>query len=123
MDSVKSLQPTDQPFLLNANILYTTQKWFSNRMVSPVATRDWAFGAFLQYGSGLPLTPPAATNTNYIGGSGEQFRVTQLRGRMCLECQREAKKILSRKTGLQTELLFPVDGAAFLPGLAESCST
>jgi len=31
-------------------------------------------GAFLQYGSGLALTPPAATNTNYIGGS-EQFRV------------------------------------------------
>ena len=30
--------------------------------------------AFLQYGSGLPLTPPAATNTNYIGGS-EQYRV------------------------------------------------
>jgi hypothetical protein len=73
VESVKSLQPTDQPFLFNANILYTTQKWFSNRVVS-LATRDWAFGAFLQYGSGLPLTPPAATNTNYIGGS-EQFRV------------------------------------------------
>jgi hypothetical protein len=73
VESVKSLQPTDQPFLFNANILYTTQKWFSNRMLS-LATRDWAFGAFLQYGSGLPLTPPAATNTNYIGGS-EQFRV------------------------------------------------
>jgi hypothetical protein len=31
-------------------------------------------GVFLQYGSGLPLTPPAATNTNFIGGS-EQYRV------------------------------------------------
>jgi hypothetical protein len=73
VDSVKSIQPTDQPFLFNANILYTTQRWFSNRLVS-LATRDWSFGAFLQYGSGLPLTPPAATNQNYIGGS-EQFRV------------------------------------------------
>jgi hypothetical protein len=73
VDSIKSLQPTDQPFLFNANILYTTQNWFGNKYLS-LATRDWSFGAFLQYGSGLPLTPPAATNTNYIGGS-EQYRV------------------------------------------------
>ena len=71
--SYKSLQPTDQPLLFNTNILYTTQKWFNNRALS-AATRDWAIGAFLQYGSGLPLTPPAATNTNYIGAS-EQYRV------------------------------------------------
>jgi hypothetical protein len=71
--SNKSLQSTDQPFLYNANIVYTTQKWFSNRLVSTVI-KDWALGAFLQYGSGLPLTPPAATNTNYIGAS-EQYRV------------------------------------------------
>ena len=70
--SVKSLQPTDQPFLFNANILYTTQKWFTNRALNTVVA-DWAVGAFVQYGSGLPLTPPAATNTNFIGGS-EQFR-------------------------------------------------
>src|SRR5581483_2283320 len=37
-------------------------------------TRDWTIGAFLQYGSGLPLTPPAAPTTNYIGAS-EQYRV------------------------------------------------
>lgn len=73
VESDKSLQATDQPFLFNANILYTTQKWFNNRLLS-LAAKDWAIGAFLQYGSGLPLTPPAATNTNYIGGS-EQFRV------------------------------------------------
>jgi hypothetical protein len=71
--SVKSLQTTDQPFLFNTNIVYTTQKWGNNRLFSAVA-RDWAVGAFLQYGSGLPLTPPAATTQNYIGGS-EQFRV------------------------------------------------
>ncbi len=35
---------------------------------------DWSLGAFLQYGSGLPLTPPAATNTNYLGTS-EMYRV------------------------------------------------
>ncbi|MBV9507781.1 MAG: TonB-dependent receptor [Acidobacteriia bacterium] len=71
--SDKSLQPTDQPFLFNANILYTTQTWFQNRIVATV-TKDWAVGAFLQYGSGFPLAPPAATNTNYIGGS-EYYRV------------------------------------------------
>ena len=71
--SDKSLQPTDQPYQFNVNILYITQSWFSNRMLK-TAIKDWSFGAFLQYGSGLPLTPPAATNTNFIGGS-EQFRV------------------------------------------------
>ena len=42
-------------------------------------TRDWGLGAFVQYGSGLPLAPPAATTTNYLGalstGGSEQFRV------------------------------------------------
>ncbi len=73
VQSVKSVEATDQPFLFNANILYTTQKWFENKVVSTV-TRDWNLSAFLQYGSGLPLTPPAATNTNYIGAS-EDYRV------------------------------------------------
>ena len=31
--------------------------------------------------------------------------ITQLRGRMCPGCRREAKEIFSRTTGLQTELL------------------
>jgi hypothetical protein len=73
VESQKSLETTDQPFVFNANILYTTQVYFKNRLLS-VATRDWSAGAFIQWGSGLPLTPPAATNTNYIGGS-EMFRV------------------------------------------------
>jgi len=73
VSSVKSLQTTDQPFLFNTNIVYTTQKWFNSRLLA-ATTRDWAIGAFLQYGSGLPLVPPAATSTNYIGGS-EQFRI------------------------------------------------
>jgi hypothetical protein len=72
--SDKSLQPTDQPFLLNATILYTTQKWFTNRLAATI-TKDWSLVGSEQWGSGLPLTPPAATNTNFIGGS-EQFRVS-----------------------------------------------
>jgi len=55
--SGKSIQATDQPYLFTANILYQTQKYFSNRFLSAV-TRDFQFGAFLQYGSGLPLTRP-----------------------------------------------------------------
>ncbi|HEY6340177.1 MAG TPA: TonB-dependent receptor [Bryobacteraceae bacterium] len=73
VDSDKSLQTTDQPFVFNASIVYTTQSWFSNRWAAFV-TKDWSLGGFAQYASGLPLVPPAATNTNYIGGS-EQFRV------------------------------------------------
>jgi len=72
-NSVKSFNAFDQPFLFNANILYTTQKWFNNKLIA-TATKDWQFGSFLQYGSGFPLPPPAATNTNYLGGS-EDFRV------------------------------------------------
>jgi Carboxypeptidase regulatory-like domain len=72
-ESDKSLQATDQPFLFNANISYRTQRWFSNKFLT-LLTRDWSLGAFLQYGSGLPLTPPAATNTNYLGTS-EMYRV------------------------------------------------
>jgi hypothetical protein len=34
-------------------------------------------------------------------------QITELRGRMCLGCQREATEIFSRKTGLQTEPLLP----------------
>ena len=71
--SDKSIQSTDQPFLFNANILYTTQSWFGNKMVR-TAVKDWSLGVYLAYGSGLPLTPPSATNTNYIGGS-EWYRV------------------------------------------------
>lgn len=71
--SGKSIQATDQPYLFTANILYQTQKYFSNKYLSAV-TRDFQFGAFLQYGSGLPLTPPAATTLNNLGTS-EQIRV------------------------------------------------
>jgi hypothetical protein len=71
--SDKSIQPTDQPFVFNVSLVYTTQRWFSHRLLT-TASRDWSLGAFVQYASGLPLVAPAATTTNYIGGS-EQFRV------------------------------------------------
>ncbi len=71
--SNESLQAIDQPFVFNANILYTTQSWFANKLVN-TAVKDWSIGTYLEYGSGLPLTPPAATNTNFIGGS-EQYRI------------------------------------------------
>jgi hypothetical protein len=75
--SQKSIQSTDQPFLLTMNVLYQTQTYFKNRVLSLV-TKDWQFGAFTQYGSGLPLAPPAATNAT-PGGiiSSEMVRTGQ----------------------------------------------
>jgi hypothetical protein len=74
--STKTLQGTDQPFLVNANIVYTVPRFFnSNRMLS-AAVRDWQAGAFLQYGSGFPLTPPSITTTNNVSqGTQYQLRV------------------------------------------------
>ncbi|MGH9351661.1 MAG: hypothetical protein ACRD2G_05815, partial [Terriglobia bacterium] len=61
--SSKTLQSTDQPFLINASIVYIVPNVLENfnKIVSQVA-RDWQFGAFVQYGSGLLLTPPNVTN-------------------------------------------------------------
>jgi hypothetical protein len=72
--SSKSIQATDQPFLFTTNIVYETQKYFSNHIVS-ATTAGWQLGAFLQYGSGLPLQPPTSTVTNNLGLSQEQVRV------------------------------------------------
>jgi hypothetical protein len=53
----------------------------------------------------------ASTGTRFalcgrpIGDTVPASRITQLRGRICLGCQGEAKEIFSRKTRLQTELL------------------
>ena len=66
--SDKSIQATDQPFYWTTNILYQTQNYFSNR-IATLFTKDWQFGALLQYGSGLPLAPPASTATNNLGTS------------------------------------------------------
>ena len=68
--SSKSIQATDQPHVLSMNILYQTQKYFGSHLAD-VVTRDWQIGAFLQYASGLPLTPPTATTTNNLPGGNE----------------------------------------------------
>lgn len=67
--SSKTLQTTDQPFLFNANIVYTVPKFFNNNSALSWATRDWQFGAFLQYGSGFPLTPPAVVTPNNLSAN------------------------------------------------------
>ena len=73
--SGKSIQSTDQPFLFNAGINYTTQRpGFVNSAPLKWIVQDWTIGAILQYGSGLPLTPPSATITNNLGNS-EMVRV------------------------------------------------
>ena len=72
--SSKTLQSTDQPFLVNGNFTYTTPKanvlthltkatWAreANRVIE-----NWQIGMFLQYGSGFPLTPPSATTVNNL---------------------------------------------------------
>jgi hypothetical protein len=66
--SSKNYETTDQPFLINANIVYTTPKIFAQRLLSQ-AVRDWQFGAFVQYGSGFPLTPPNSTATNTLASA------------------------------------------------------
>jgi hypothetical protein len=82
--SLKSIQGTDQPYLFNANIVYNTPKASNNKVLAWV-TRDWQLGAFLQYGSGLPLTPPAATVANNLTG-GEMFRTGQPLFKKDLNC-------------------------------------
>jgi len=73
--SNKSIQSTDQPFLFNAGINYTVPRpeALQNRFIRTLV-RDWTIGSILQYGSGLPLTPPTATSINNLGTS-EMFRV------------------------------------------------
>jgi hypothetical protein len=87
--SSKTFQSTDQPFLLNANITYTTPKaTFLDHLVKGawenkvhLLTEDWQLGTFLQYGSGFPLTPPSATTVNNLtlanGGTNYQVPTGQ----------------------------------------------
>jgi hypothetical protein len=77
--SSRTLQTTDQPFLFNANIVYTTPKFFSKPSLA-WATQDWQIGVFLQYASGLPLTPPTSVQPNNLtANNGATTTVYQLR--------------------------------------------
>src|SRR5581483_5099338 len=51
----KTYQQWDQPFLLNANVVYTVQNFFPNQKLLATVTKDWQVGAFLQEGSGFLL--------------------------------------------------------------------
>jgi hypothetical protein len=88
--SSKTFQSTDQPLLLNANITYTTPRAaFIDHLTNSAwvkkannwLTKDWQVGAFLQYGSGFPLTPPSATTVNNLtvtnGGTNYQIPTGQ----------------------------------------------
>jgi hypothetical protein len=37
--------------------------------------KDWQIGAYVQYGSGLPLAPPTRVSTNNLATGGSQIRV------------------------------------------------
>ena len=73
----KSIQSTDQPFLLNLNATYTTPgATFLNRWkVANLLVKDWQLGTYVQYGSGLPLAPPARVSPNNLITGGSQIRV------------------------------------------------
>jgi len=59
--SNRSISSFDQPIVWATSLLYTVPKFNINKIAS-WAIRDWQIGAFLQYGSGLPIAAPAATN-------------------------------------------------------------
>ena len=55
----KYISQYDQPLVFNISLTYITPKIGGNSMVS-WALRDWTFGTFLQYASGLPIQSPYA---------------------------------------------------------------
>ena len=57
----KYISQFDTPFAWNASVNYTTPNLKTNKIVSWVA-RDWTYGLFLQYKSGLPMLVPASNN-------------------------------------------------------------
>jgi hypothetical protein len=73
--SVWDLQTTDQPFLFNMNAVYTVPKaaFLDKVKFANAIIKDWQLGAFTQYGSGFPLTPPGSPTSNYLGS--EDIRV------------------------------------------------
>jgi hypothetical protein len=57
----KYLSLYDQPIQFNISVNYTTPTLKTNKLLSWLA-RDWTYGAFLAYRSGLPLQVPLAQN-------------------------------------------------------------
>ncbi|HEY6344287.1 MAG TPA: TonB-dependent receptor [Bryobacteraceae bacterium] len=57
----KYISEYDTPFSFNISLSYVTPRLKTNRVLSYIA-RDWTYGAFLQYKSGLPLQVPTSNN-------------------------------------------------------------
>lgn len=77
----KTISGYDQPQVLLITGNYTTPKltgpgFLGNKFLSSIA-RDWAIGAVLKYGSGLPIQAPAAQNNlnSYVFQTGFMNRV------------------------------------------------
>jgi hypothetical protein len=62
-DTNKQLSASSRPNWMTFAANYTTPKWNENRWVSLIV-RDWALGAVLQYGSGLPIQAPLSPTNN-----------------------------------------------------------
>jgi hypothetical protein len=73
----KALQSTDQPFLLNLNATYTTpgSRYLDKWKAANWLVKDWQIGTYVQYSSGLLLTPPTRVSTNNLVSGGSQIRV------------------------------------------------
>lgn len=58
--NLKSLSANSRPLISGLGLNYTVQNFVKQKYLSQVL-RDWQFGTFLQYASGLPFAPPAST--------------------------------------------------------------
>jgi len=57
----KSISAFSQPYVLAIGYAYKTPAVTSSRLVR-IVVRDWTFGGFLQYASGLPIESPCGQN-------------------------------------------------------------
>ncbi len=58
----KYISAYDQPLVFNISLTYTTPKLGIGNKVASWLLRDWTYGAFLEYASGLPIQAPFANN-------------------------------------------------------------
>ena len=58
----KYISQYNKPFVFNLSVNYTVPALRTDKALSWLA-RDWTLGAFLQYGSGLPILSPYAQNS------------------------------------------------------------
>ena len=63
--NVKNLSTSSRPLISGIGFNYTLQPWGRNKYLT-YAVRDWEFGGFVQYTSGIPIAAPAATTTPTI---------------------------------------------------------